>query len=122
MFDLIIKIRPPSSSLLLQTNALPTANFSNHQQSSPSTSTFRTEAHNGLPDNQTLTIHHNQSTQSEMPVQNILLKGAKLAVKGTGFVSLVAVVNFVPCAAYQHFGPWSPKELERGMKAHQGRP
>lgn len=57
-----------------------------------------------------------------MPVQNILLKGVKLAAKGTGFVSLVAVVNFIAIAAYQHFGPWSQKELERGMKDRQGRP
>ena len=50
-----------------------------------------------------------------MPFSNLLIKGVKLAAKGTGFVSLVATVNMVPIAVYQHFGPWSQKELERGM-------
>ena len=57
-----------------------------------------------------------------MSLPELLLKGAKLAAKGTGFVSLVAVVNILPIAAYQHFGPWSQKELERGMKDQQCRP
>lgn len=51
-----------------------------------------------------------------MPLSTLLLKGAKLAVKGTSFVSLVAVVNLVPIAGYMHFGPWSQKEIERGLK------
>ena len=56
-----------------------------------------------------------------MPFSTLLVRGVKLAVKGTGFVSLVAVVNYIPIAAYQHFGPWSPKELERGVKRGQYR-
>ena len=56
-----------------------------------------------------------------MPFSNLLIKGVKLAAKGTGFVSLVAVVNLVPIAAYQHFGPWSQKELQRGVKREQYR-
>ena len=39
-----------------------------------------------------------------MPITSLLIKGVKLAAKGTGFVSLVAAVNMVPIAAYQHFG------------------
>lgn len=57
-----------------------------------------------------------------MPFSDLLVKGVKLAAKGTGFVSLVAVLNIVPIAAYQHFGPWSQKELERGIIDQQCRP
>lgn len=57
-----------------------------------------------------------------MPFSDLLLKGVKLAAKGTGFVSLVAVVNIVPIAVYQHFGPWSQKELERGVARKEYRP
>ena len=70
--------------------------------------------------------HHKQKTVSDstmkIPFSDLLVKGVKLAAKGTGFVSLVAVVNYVPIVAYQHFGPWSPKELERGVKRGQYRP
>ena len=56
-----------------------------------------------------------------MPISHLLVKGIKLAVKGTGFVSLVAVVNTVPVAAYAHFGPWSQEEVECGMRDEQFR-
>ena len=52
----------------------------------------------------------------------VLTKTVKLAAKSTGFVSLVAAVNVVPVAAYQHFGPWNEAELENGIKEQQYRP
>ena len=55
-----------------------------------------------------------------MSFPNLLMKGVKLAAKGTGFVSLIAVVNIVPIAIYERF--WSQKELEQGMKDQQCRP
>lgn len=57
-----------------------------------------------------------------MSLPNLLVQGLKLAGKGTGFVSLVAVVNIAPVAAYEHFWPWNQKELERGIRDQQCRP
>ena len=58
-----------------------------------------------------------------MPAFSALLtKTVKLAAKSTGFVSLVAAINVVPVAAYQHLGPWSEAELESGIKEQQCRP
>ena len=54
-----------------------------------------------------------------MPVAQFIFKGAKLAAKGTGFVSLLTAVNMAQVGVYQHFGRWSPKELERGMRKDQ---
>ena len=52
----------------------------------------------------------------------VLSQTIKLAAKGTGFVSLVTIINVLPVAAYQHFGPWNEAELEMGIKEQQCRP
>ena len=89
-----------------------------------STSTIHSQQIHHHPSHHTKVSPHlttpYQTANPTMPIPTPLvlhlLKGVKLAAKGTAFAAVVAAINVAPVAACQRFGPWSQEKLERGIR------